>query len=275
MLLHLFVSILKSNSNKEEIMRTMKRVSILICFLAMFSFLFLSPVIAKNSEKSNGPNWKQNPSLNNPANPEKPENPEGSNNPKLDPPEDQDPPTLIPPTNKGPRGPSGPAGKSKTGHLYLYEKIEPLEQPYPPGIPWEIVEDGAWGKMTYPLEGPTFKFVFNGHGLEPKTDYTLIYYPDPWPGTGLICLGSATSNGGGNVHIMGSPDIDGDLPIEGDLNNPDDPGHAACITDSTCIEGAKIWLVLSSDVDCEGHVMIGWNPTEYLFEDVGIFYIKP
>ena len=31
-------------------------------------------------------------------------------------------------------------------------------------------------------------------------------------------------------------------------------------------EGAKIWLVLSSDVDCDMAYMIGWNPTEYLFE---------
>jgi hypothetical protein len=255
-------------------MRTMKKVSILICFLALFSFVFSSSVIAKNSEKSNGPKWKETPSLNNPEKPGKPDIPEGPNNPKLDPPEDQDPPTLTPPTNKGPRGPSGPAGKSKTGHLYLYEKIEPSEPSE--GTPWEIVEDGAWGKMTYPLEGPTFKFVFNGHALEPETDYTLIYYPDPWPGNGLICLGFATSNRGGNIHIMGSPDT-GDLPIAEDFNNPDNPNHQDCIDNSTCIEGAKIWLVLSSDVDCEltPKAMIGWNPTEYLFEDVGIFYVGP
>lgn len=256
-------------------MRTIKKVSILICFLSMLSFLFLSTAVAKKTEKSNGPKWKENPSFNNPGKPGKPENPEEPNNPNLDPPEDQDPPTPIPPTNKGPRGPSGPAGKSKTGHLYLYEKVEP-SQPYPPGTPWEIVEDGAWGKMTYPLEGPTFKFVFNGHALEPKTDYTLIYYPDPWPGTGLICLGSAVSNGGGNVHIMGSPDT-GSLPIAEDLNHPDNPNHEDCVENSTCIEGAKIWLVLSSDVDCESTptAMVGWNPTEYLFEDVGIFYVNP
>ena len=243
-------------------MRTVKKASILICFLTMVSFLFLSSAVAKNSDKSNGPKWKENPSFNS-----------GPNGPKLNPPENQEPSIPTPPTNKGPKGTSGPAGKSKTGHLYLYEKVEP-PQPYPPGTPWEIVEDGSWGKLKYPLQGPTFKFVFNGHDLEPEVDYTLIYYPDPWPGTGLICLGFATSNRGGNVHIMGSPDT-GDLPIANDLNNPDNPNHEACITGSTCIEGAKIWLVLSSDVDCEAQAMIGWNPTEYLFEDVGIFYTKP
>ncbi len=138
-------------------------------------------------------------------------------------------------------GPSGRAGKSPVGQLYLYEK-DPNT--------WEIVEGGAWGKMTYTVEAPTFDFAFNGHELESGEDYTLIYYPDPWPGNGLICLGSATANGGGNVHIQGSVDT-GDLPAEGDDNYPD---------------GAKIWLVLSSDVDCDGAQMIGWNPTEYLFE---------
>jgi len=141
------------------------------------------------------------------------------------------------------KGPSGPAGKSNIAHLYLYEKD--------PGT-WDIEEDGAWGKMKYNLSGETFDFVFNGHGLEPETDYTLIYYPDPWPGTGLICLGEGVVNEEGNVHIAASVET-GDLPIETDANYPD---------------GAKIWLVLSEDVDSESDPtqMTGWNPTEYLFE---------
>jgi len=141
------------------------------------------------------------------------------------------------------RVPNGQAGKSNIAHLYLFEK-DPST--------WEIVEDGAWGKMKYNLAGSTFNFVFNGHGLEPGQEYTLIYYPDPWPGSGLICLGNGTANKGGNVHIAGSADT-GDLPAEFDDNYP---------------EGAKIWLVLSSDVQCsDGESrMIAWHPTEYLFE---------
>jgi hypothetical protein len=172
---------------------------------------------------------------------------------------------------KSPKGPSGPAGKSNVGHLYLYEKTEPA-QPYPPGTPWTINEDGAWGKMKYRLSGSLFEFVFNGHKLTPKEQYTLVYYPDPWPGTGLICLGSGTANRGGNVHIATSTDIDTSLPIPADLNNPENPGHGACVLGSTCIEGAKIWLVLSSDVDCNNRSMVGWNAEEYLFEDIGIFF---
>ena len=161
---------------------------------------------------------------------------------------------------RNPKGPSGPAGKSNVAHLYLYEKSE---------TDWQILEKGAWGKMKYRMSGPSFNLVFNGKKLIPGEEYTLIYYPDPWPGNGLICLGTGVANGGGNVHIKEAAFIDTDLPAEGDLNDPDTPGHDLC---TTCIDGAKIWLVRSSDVDCTGQVMTGWNPGEYLFEDIGIFF---
>jgi hypothetical protein len=149
--------------------------------------------------------------------------------------------TIVPETDLSGKGPNGQAGNSNIAHLYLYEK-DP--------VTWEINEDGAWGKMKYNLSGEMFEFVFNGHGLEAGSDYTLIYYPDPWPGNGLICLGSGTANKGGEVHIAESRDIDF-LPVVLDDNFPD---------------GAKIWLVLTSDIEC-GASMTGWNPTEYLFED--------
>jgi hypothetical protein len=104
--------------------------------------------------------------------------------------------------------------------------------------------------MRYSHEAVDFNFVFNGHGLEYGMEYTLIYYPDPWPGSGLICLGDGIVNIDGDVHIKNTVDT-GDLPIMNDENYPD---------------GAKIWLVLTSDVDCMMQEMIGWNPAEYLFE---------
>jgi len=139
-------------------------------------------------------------------------------------------------------GKTGQAGKSNTAHLYLYEKDPDT---------WEIVPDGAWGKMKYNMSGDEFDFVFNGHGLEPGYEYTLIYYPDPWPGEGLICLGEGTVNEEGDIHIAESVDDTGDLPIGSDGNYP---------------EGAKIWLVLTEDFNCDGG-WSAWNPTEYLFED--------
>jgi hypothetical protein len=141
-------------------------------------------------------------------------------------------------------GKTGQAGKSNIAHLYLHEKDPDT---------WDIVPDGAWGKMKYNMSGDEFDFVFNGHGLEPGLDYTLIYYPDPWPGDGLICFGSGIANEDGDVHIMGSVDT-GDLPFDTDDNYPD---------------GAKIWLVLSDDVDCSARSWAlpwAWNPSEYLFE---------
>ncbi|UCE61303.1 MAG: hypothetical protein JSU63_06060 [Phycisphaerales bacterium] len=132
-------------------------------------------------------------------------------------------------------------------HLYLFEK-DPAT--------WEIVEDGAWGKMNHKRSGPMFSFVFNGHALEPDLDYTLIYYPDPWPGSGLICLGEDTTDVYGNVHIVSAVET-GDLPAEYDDNFE---------------FGAKIWLVLSADLNCELQQMEGWSPTEYLFENNLIFF---
>lgn len=65
--------------------------------------------------------------------------------------------------------PAMAAGKSKVGHLYLYEK-DPST--------WEIIDGGAWGKMKYNLAGPEFEFTFTGRRLRPGTTYMLIVYPN-------------------------------------------------------------------------------------------------
>jgi hypothetical protein len=143
--------------------------------------------------------------------------------------------------------------------IYLYQK-DPSN--------WDIVGDGAWGFLDYRPEGTEFKFLFVGKKLEPFEYYTLIYYPDPWPGAGLMCLNEEPKQADeyGKVKIVGkgsisnldyTPPVDtGDLPASYDTN-----------------PGAKIWLVLSSDVDCAGQQMIGWNPEEYLFENTLITFV--
>lgn len=115
---------------------------------------------------------------------------------------------------------------------------------------WRIVRRGASGMLKYNLSGPRFDFVFKGKKLEAGWAYTLLYYPDPWPGTNLRCLGGGTAYADSSVYIAGSVDT-GDLPRATDANYP---------------VGAKIWLVLSNDVNCINSQMTGWNPTEYLFE---------
>ncbi len=164
------------------------------------------------------------------------------------------------------KGKNGPAGNSNVGHLYLYEKTS-----VPLSDPWVIVEGGAWGKMKYNLSGSEFDFVFNGHGLPVGQLRTLIYYPDPWPGEGLICLGSGVVDAGGNIHIAASVDT-GDLPIVGDDNAgptpPLVPGYPGGET------GAKIFLVPSGDVDCDAQEMIGWTESANLYEGALISFTE-
>ena len=144
--------------------------------------------------------------------------------------------------------PHGPAGESNIAHAYLYEK----------DANWDIVDGGAWGKITYNLSGSTFDFVFNGHGLEPDQEYCLIYFQDPkddpWTtAPEIFCFGMGTADIDGDVHIAGSVNIGEDLPTAEDVNVDD---------------GAKIWLVTPENCTEEGWTTWanGWNPTEYLFE---------
>ncbi len=150
------------------------------------------------------------------------------------------------------KGKDGQAGKSNTGHLYLYEK-NPVD--------WSIVDGGAWGKYNYKLSGTAantaISGVFNGHGLVADESYSLIYYPEvapnPWlaGGYAVVVIGSGKANTGGNVHIKGT----------GIIGDPDDQ---PLVGDYIGQKGDKIWLVLSSDLT--GSVMTGWTPAEYLFE---------
>lgn len=186
-----------------------------------------------------------------------------------EPEEDDGPPEGVPKGPKEPKEPKPPKvrygqrGNSNVAHMYLFAKDPET---------WEIVRargrDRTWAKLKYNLNGDEFKFVLNAHGMDPEEVYSLIYYPDPWPGEGLISLGNGTANNGGNVHIAGSVDTGDDLPIPSDWNNIDYEG-----TDrpedwpvNEDYNGAKLWLVFSSDVDFENQRMTGWHPTGYLFE---------
>ena len=177
-------------------------------------------------------------------------------------------------------------GEGKAGRLFLFQKCDASligadydasGCPAIPG-PWAIFPGKhRQGKLEHSLWGDKFKFSFEGRGLPPETDYTLIYYPDPWPGTGLICLGSGkttppTIKGkkkekekGGKIEIHGNVDIGTSLPASYDANfTPISPSGAV---------GAKIWLVLSADVKCDATSQLsGWNPAAYLFEDNLINY---
>lgn len=180
-------------------------------------------------------------------------------------------------------------GEEMVGRLFLFQKCDPVvnsdtakydafgcptvaEGALPE--PWPIIPDNRrYGQMKYNLLGPEFGFSFQGKNLDPGMDYTLIYYPDPWPGNGLICLGSGTANPSGNMQIHGDALIMEGLPVSADANHTPIPPSGAV--------GAKIWLVLSDDVACTEDAttdpptlahMIGWNPASYLFEGNLIVY---
>ncbi len=144
-------------------------------------------------------------------------------------------------------GKSGLAGKSQTGHLYLNEK-NPSD--------WSILSGGAWGKMTYKIDG----YVFNGHKLNPSEKYTLINYArvgTEWPAS-IKCLETVMSNENGDVHMMGDWNIT-------EFGHDTTPG-----TENQT--GYKFWLVPSSDVNCITGKLPSWNPSEYLFEEVPIYF---
>jgi hypothetical protein len=130
-------------------------------------------------------------------------------------------------------------------HTYLYAK----------DADWEIVESGGWATMQYTTSGEQFLFVLNAHRLLPRTGYTAVYYADPW-GMPVRCLATATANAHGDLHLMQAVDT-GDLPASNDANYP---------------AGAKIWLVVSSDVDCMAQRMTTWRPALYLFESMLITF---
>ncbi len=100
---------------------------------------------------------------------------------------------------------------------------------------WVPIIDDTWGLMIF---GDSF--TFEGFGLSPNTDYTLIEYPEPatWPNP-IVVLDSGTSDGNGYIQLADS--------------GPD-----------PCLTNAKVWLVLSSDI-VDGELS-GWNPSDYLFE---------
>ena len=136
--------------------------------------------------------------------------------------------------------------QSTFNQIFLYEK-DPTT--------WEIVRPGAWGKLRYSTIGPEFEYSLLARGLNPLNMYSLIYYPDPWPGLGLRVIALfLTPDSNGVIRHDGSANI-GDIPI---------------LSDENYLLGGKIWLVLSMDVGRE--TMIQWNPTEYLFENELITY---
>jgi predicted ribosomally synthesized peptide with SipW-like signal peptide len=122
---------------------------------------------------------------------------------------------------------------------------------------WSIINDGRYAVLNFIPSGPKFVYDLKGYGLTPSTQYSLIYYADPWPGNhsgAFIAQGS--TDGSGGLSLSGSVELGMNLASSPDANHP----------------WAKIWLVPSSNYSQATTSMIAWNPADYLFETRTIQY---
>lgn len=140
-----------------------------------------------------------------------------------------------------------PKNDPNKAYLNLFQKTVPG---------YEIVEGGARGLLEYNLAGMEFVYDFYGERLEPGIEYMLLYFPDPWPGWGVICLDSGTIDANGEIRLKGSANT-GNLPASFDRNS-----------------GAKIWLAISEEAKCDVPTrMVGFRrQPEYLFEETLIVF---
>jgi len=138
-----------------------------------------------------------------------------------------------------------------TGDYYGKERFLRLENKTD-NPNWNPLTDNMYGKLVFKSPYPTFDFALEAQGLKANINYSLIYYADPWAGDhpGAL-IWSGNTDGVGKINTSGNVELGMDLPAPGDANNPN---------------GAKIWLVESSDYDLTAKKMIAWNETNYLFE---------
>ncbi|MCK4368488.1 MAG: SipW-dependent-type signal peptide-containing protein [Dehalococcoidales bacterium] len=123
--------------------------------------------------------------------------------------------------------------------------------------------DTMKGELVYNTVGSTFDYTFSATGLQNTTDYSLIYYADPWAGgnPGALIATFTTDGSGDIASTSGSIDLGIDLPT-----SPDD----------NLLLGAKIWLVPSSHYSTTtpgaSGQMTAWNSALYLFETYLIWH---
>lgn len=120
---------------------------------------------------------------------------------------------------------------------------------------WPVIVDQRMGILKYDYLAQTFNYNFLGLGLEPTTEYCLIYYAAGWPGNHPgYYFASGYPDDSGRLNLTGSPDVGMDLPAPTDTN--------------IAYSGAKIWLVPCVQYDRTARSVIGWSPnSQWLFEN--------
>ena len=115
-------------------------------------------------------------------------------------------------------------------------------------VNWPAITDNRIGVLKYDSMALEFNYSFLGVGLEPTTEYYLIYAKDPW---------------GANKPLIdaGVPDINGVLALSGSK----DLGDLPYMDDENFTYGAKIWLL---PYDGYNGGSIDWLPEDdWLFDN--------
>jgi len=118
-------------------------------------------------------------------------------------------------------------------------------------------------KMMYFWFGSTFDYVLNAHQLPAGSQWTLTYQPEPLPSDGVMCLGNATVNGGGQLHLANSLELNANLP----------PSLDPTADSTTQPPDALLALVPSADVDCTGGTMTNFEPNVYLWSSPRVRFV--
>lgn len=136
--------------------------------------------------------------------------------------------------------------------------------------------------LTFDPVNPHFVGTLITSGLNPKTEYALIYYADKpgrfvdWggdnPGKVIVTFQGSETNG---VNFSINTNLGMNLPSEPDANI-DEYCYAVSGTGEITgdnynhCHGAKLWIVPTGDLT--GDKLTNWNPSSYLFETDLIVY---
>ena len=139
---------------------------------------------------------------------------------------------------------------------------------------WARIPDGMRGTLTYNTAGTNFTGTFQAAGLANKTNYSLIYYADRqdrftnWGGDnpGAV-IATFQTDGSGVIGLTAiNTNLGVDMPAASDWNGTGAANYCAAPDNYLTCQGAKIWLVPTSDYDSGAKKLTAWNPASYLFE---------
>ena len=159
---------------------------------------------------------------------------------------------------------------------------------------WNEVDNDAIATLIFGTSQEEFVYYLVGEVPLNDTEYSLVYYADElydatdvlpegksigddkWGGVngeaGTV-IATAFSADDHSIEMEGSINLGMDLPHPDDANfNMDETDYREA-PDFYCNgDGAKLWLVVTSDLTSGDLPMTGWNPGNYLFETDLIHY---